>query len=89
MLRGAELIGVTRDRTFPMPDGPWPGTGALLAAVEAGDGHAGRADRRQAGADMYAAARDRLGAGRYLAVGDRLDTDVAGARRAGSTARWC
>ena len=32
---------------------------------------------------MYEAARDRLGDGRYLAVGDRLDTDVAGARRAG------
>jgi ribonucleotide monophosphatase NagD (HAD superfamily) len=32
---------------------------------------------------MYAAARDRLGTGRYLAVGDRLDIDVAGARRAG------
>ena len=28
VLRGAELIGVTRDRTFPMPDGPWPGSGA-------------------------------------------------------------
>ena len=34
VLRGAELIGVTRDPTFPMPDGPWPGTGAILAAVE-------------------------------------------------------
>ena len=32
---------------------------------------------------MYETARDRLGPGRYLAVGDRLDTDVAGARRAG------
>jgi glycerol-1-phosphatase len=32
---------------------------------------------------MYAAARDRLGEGRYLAVGDRLDIDVEGARRAG------
>ena len=32
---------------------------------------------------MYAAALDRLGSGRTLAVGDRLDVDVAGARRAG------
>ena len=32
---------------------------------------------------MYAAARDRLGPGRTLAVGDRLDIDIAGARRAG------
>ena len=40
VLRGAELIGVTRDRTFPMPDGPWPASGALLAAVEEATGRA-------------------------------------------------
>jgi HAD superfamily hydrolase (TIGR01450 family) len=83
VLRGAELIGATRDATFPMPDGPWPGTGAVLAAIEA-------ATRRTAGhvvgkpqPAMYAAARDRLGPGRMLAVGDRLDADVEGAHRAG------
>jgi ribonucleotide monophosphatase NagD (HAD superfamily) len=32
---------------------------------------------------MYEAARDRLGAVRMLAVGDLLEVDVAGARRAG------
>ena len=32
---------------------------------------------------MYATARDRLGEGRCLAVGDRLEVDVAGARHAG------
>jgi ribonucleotide monophosphatase NagD (HAD superfamily) len=32
---------------------------------------------------MYEAARDRLGPGRMLAVGDLLDIDVGGARRAG------
>src|SRR3954469_23305922 len=35
VLRGAELIGANRDATFPMPDGPWPGSGAVLAAIEA------------------------------------------------------
>jgi HAD superfamily hydrolase (TIGR01450 family) len=83
IVRGAELIGVTRDPTYPMPDGPWPGTGSILAAVETA---AGRRAARTVGKpepDMYAAARDRLGEGSYLAVGDRLDTDVAGARRAG------
>jgi ribonucleotide monophosphatase NagD (HAD superfamily) len=34
VLRGAELVGVARDPTFPMPDGPWPGSGSVLAAVE-------------------------------------------------------
>jgi HAD superfamily hydrolase (TIGR01450 family) len=83
VLRGAELIGVTRDPTFPMPDGPWPGTGALLAAVERATGRRAERTVGKPEPDMYAAARDRLGPGRYLAVGDRLDTDVAGARRAG------
>src|SRR4051794_27662050 len=35
VLRGAELIGLSRDRTFPMPDGMWPGSGAGPAAARA------------------------------------------------------
>ena len=83
VLRGAELIGATRDPTFPMPDGPWPGSGAVLAAIETATGR--RAERVVGKPEpaMYEAVRDRLGAGRCLAVGDRLDVDVAGARRAG------
>jgi HAD superfamily hydrolase (TIGR01450 family) len=83
VLRGAELIGVTRDRTFPMPDGPWPASGAILAAVEEATGRRAERTVGKPEPDMYDAARDRLGGGRYLAVGDRLDVDVAGARRAG------
>jgi HAD superfamily hydrolase (TIGR01450 family) len=83
VLRGAELIGVTRDRTFPMPDGPWPGSGAVLAAVEEATGRRAERTVGKPEPDMYATVRDRLGAGRYVAVGDRLDIDVAGARRAG------
>jgi HAD superfamily hydrolase (TIGR01450 family) len=83
LARGAELVGLARDATFPMPDGPWPGSGAVLAAVEATAGR--RADRVVGKPEppMYAAARDRLGDGRALAVGDRLDVDVLGAKRAG------
>jgi HAD superfamily hydrolase (TIGR01450 family) len=83
VLRGAELIGATRDRTFPMPDGPWPGSGAVLAAVEEATGRRAVRTIGKPEPDMYDAARDRLGNGRYLAVGDRIDIDVAGARRAG------
>jgi HAD superfamily hydrolase (TIGR01450 family) len=81
--RGAELIGATRDATFPMPDGPWPGTGAVLAAIEAATGRRAALVVGKPEPAMYEAARDRLGPGRMLAVGDRLDVDVAGARRAG------
>ncbi|MGH2949145.1 MAG: HAD-IIA family hydrolase [Solirubrobacteraceae bacterium] len=83
VLRGAELIGATRDATFPMPDGPWPGTGAVLAAIEAATGRRASLIVGKPEPAMYEAARDRLGPGRVLAVGDLLDVDVAGARRAG------
>ena len=83
VLRGAELIGVTRDRTFPMPDGPWPASGPVLAAVEEATGRRAGRTVGKPEPGMYDTARARLGAGRYLAVGDRLDIDVAGARRAG------
>jgi glycerol 3-phosphatase-2 len=84
VLRGAELIGATRDRTFPMPDGPWPGSGAVLAAVEHAAGRTADVVVGKPEPPMYEAARDRLGhPGRILAVGDLLEIDVAGARRAG------
>ena len=86
VLGGADLVGATRDATFPMPDGPWPGSGAVLAAVEA-------ATQRQAAVlvgkpepAFYAAARERLGPGRTLGVGDTLAVDIAGALAAGMDA---
>jgi glycerol-1-phosphatase len=83
VLRGAELIATNRDPSFPMPDGPWPGSGAVLAAVETAAGrHADHTVGKPETA-MYETALDRLGHGRALAVGDRLEVDVAGARAAG------
>jgi HAD superfamily hydrolase (TIGR01450 family) len=83
VLRGAALIGLTRDPTFPMPDGPWPGSGAVLAAVETACARTADEVVGKPEPGMYDTARDRLGEGRVLAVGDRLDVDVAGAQRAG------
>jgi HAD superfamily hydrolase (TIGR01450 family) len=83
VLRGAELIGLNRDPTFPMPDGPWPASGAVLAAVETAAGRPADLVVGKPEPPMYETARDRLGDGRALAVGDRVDIDVAGARRAG------
>jgi glycerol-1-phosphatase len=82
VFNGAALLGMARDATFPMPDGPWPGSGAVLAAVETATGVTamtlGKPDPQ-----LFLTALDRLGDGRALAVGDRLDSDVAGARAAG------
>ncbi len=36
--RGAALVATSRDPTMPMPGGEWPGTGAVLAAVETASG---------------------------------------------------
>ena len=81
--RGADLLATSRDPTYPMPDGPWPGTGAILAAVETASGR--RAEivgKPEPG--LFRTALDRLGGpARPLAVGDRLDTDVAAAHAAG------
>ena len=45
--RGADFLATSRDPTYPMPDGLWPGTGAVLAAVETASGREA-AHRRQA-----------------------------------------
>ena len=80
---GARLYAAGRDSTFPMPDGPWPGTGAVVAAVET----AGRAQATVVGKPepyIFAIARSQLGGCRSVAiVGDNLDADIAGGRDAG------
>ena len=80
--RGAELVATNADASYPGPDGRWPGAGALLAAVAATTG----ADPFVIGkphAPMFDAARRRTGGERPLVVGDRLDTDIEGARALG------
>jgi HAD superfamily hydrolase (TIGR01450 family) len=79
---GAALLGATRDATFPMPGGRWPGSGAILAAVEVAGGTTAETFGKPA-AGLFAAALNRLGPGRALVVGDQLDTDLAGAHAAG------
>jgi len=82
VLHGAALIAAGRDATFPMPDGPWPGTGAVLAAVEQATGAVATSVGKPE-PQLFVTALDRLGGGSALMVGDRLDADVAGARAAG------
>jgi glycerol-1-phosphatase len=82
VLNGAEVIAAGRDSTYPSPHGLWPGTGAVVAALEYATGaHAvsvGKPSR-----EIFQTALDRLGPGRALMVGDRLDADLAGAAAAG------
>jgi glycerol-1-phosphatase len=76
--RGARLIATNADRSFPAPDGLWPGAGALLAVITTTTAAAATVVGKP-GRPMFDAAVRRTGAERPLIVGDRLDTDIAGA----------
>lgn len=82
VLAGAELIAADRDRTFPQPDGLWPGSGSIVAAVEYATERTAHAVGKPA-PEIFQTALDRLGDGRTLVVGDRLDADLKGAAAAG------
>jgi glycerol 3-phosphatase-2 len=79
--RGADFLAAARDPTYPQPDGFWPGTGALLAAVEYASGRTASIVGKPE-PQLFLTALDRLGPGRTLVVGDRLDSDLAAAARA-------
>jgi HAD superfamily hydrolase (TIGR01450 family) len=82
--RGARLLATNDDATYPAPDGPLPGCGAILAAVATASG----ATATVAGKPyppMVDLVRSRLGdalPGSTL-VGDRPDTDGRMARALG------
>jgi HAD superfamily hydrolase (TIGR01457 family) len=80
--RGARLVATNADASYPAPDGLWPGAGAILSAITATTGAAptvvGKPNR-----PMFDAAIELTRAKAPLVVGDRLDTDVAGAMAMG------
>lgn len=81
--RGAAFIATNPDGSFPAPGGVrWPGAGALVAAVEATtDAKAEVVGKPNA--PIFRAALARAGGGEPLVVGDRIDTDIAGAAALG------
>lgn len=83
MRSGAILIGTARDATYPMEDGLWPGSGSILAAVEVAGGVPAAAVVGKPDPQLFLTALDRLGPGRALMVGDRIDADLGGAHAAG------
>ncbi|MGH2631141.1 MAG: HAD-IIA family hydrolase, partial [Actinomycetota bacterium] len=81
--RGAALVATNPDASFPAADGTnWPGAGALLAVVETTTGVRGEVVGKP-NPPVLLAALDRAGGGRPLVIGDRLDTDIAGASACG------
>jgi glycerol 3-phosphatase-2 len=80
--RGADFVATGRDPTYPQPDGLWPGTGAIVAALEYATGRTAAIVGKPE-PQLFLTALERLGEGRTLVVGDSLDSDVAGAAAAG------
>ncbi|SCL71750.1 Haloacid Dehalogenase Superfamily Class (subfamily) IIA/haloacid dehalogenase superfamily, subfamily IA, variant 1 with third motif having Dx(3-4)D or Dx(3-4)E [Micromonospora citrea] len=80
---GATWIATNTDRTLPSGRGPLPGNGALVAALRTALGRDPDVVVGKPEPALFATAARRAGDGRALVVGDRLDTDIEGARRAG------
>ena len=79
---GLPWVATNLDATLPTPRGAAPGNGAFVDVVRRTTG----VEPRVAGKPfrpLMDASVQRLHAERGLVVGDRLDTDLAGARRAG------
>jgi HAD superfamily hydrolase (TIGR01450 family) len=80
--RGAAWFATNTDATLPSPRGPLPGNGAMVGAVALATGTEPEVVGKP-GRALFDAAVRVAGATRPLVVGDRLDTDIAGANAAG------
>ncbi|WP_456395652.1 HAD-IIA family hydrolase [Thermococcus sp.] len=82
---GAVFIGTNPDTTYPSEEGIVPGAGSILAALRAST------DREpliigKPHEPVWEIVREKLKAGEVWVVGDRLDTDIAFAKRIGARA---
>lgn len=82
--RGARFIATNLDPTNPSEEGLVPGTGSMIVALEAASGVKATAIGKPE-PTMYQLAMEQMGARpeTTAAVGDRVDTDILGGKRAG------
>lgn len=82
--RGAKFIATNPDKTLKVESGVNPGTGSIVAAVEAGSGVAPLVIGKPEKLIMeMSLARLGLSAGDVIAVGDNVQTDIPAGARAG------
>ncbi len=81
---GARFIGTNPDSSFPSPEGLVPGAGSIIALIETASGQ-GPEIIGKPGPGMFEAALRQLGTGpgETLMIGDRINTDIAGAQALG------
>jgi len=81
---GARFVATNRDPTYPSEEGLIPGTGSMIAALEAASGVEPMAVGKPE-PHMFQLAMAEMGAKpeTTATIGDRLDTDILGGQRAG------
>ncbi len=81
---GARFVATNRDPTYPSEEGLIPGTGSMIAALEAASGVKPRAIGKPE-PTMFQLAMLQMDARleTTATIGDRLDTDILGGQRAG------
>ncbi|MBO8175026.1 MAG: HAD family hydrolase [Thermococcus sp.] len=82
---GAKFIGTNPDTTYPSEEGLLPGAGSILAALKASTDIEplviGKPNK-----PVFEVVKEKLTADKIWVVGDRLDTDIAFAKRIGAKA---
>jgi 4-nitrophenyl phosphatase len=85
LLRGARFLATNADPTYPAPQGLIPGAGAMVGAIR-GMGYEPAAIVGKPSEIAFRVAMEAAGVfdpQKCLMIGDRLDTDIAGATRLG------
>lgn len=81
---GSYFIGTNPDVTLPTPEGFVPGSGTVIGALEIASGKKAKIlGKPESGLYEIALRRLQLAPDETLAIGDRLETDIAGAQKAG------
>jgi glycerol-1-phosphatase len=81
---GAVWVATNTDLTIPTSDGLAPGNGALVNALATAVGSGPSVVAGKPFCSLFDETVDRVGSRLPLVVGDRLDTDIEGARRCGA-----
>ena len=82
LLAGARFIASNADHSYPAADGISPGAGVIMAALETATGRRAEVAGKPEAA-LFTSAAARLPTGDLLMIGDKLETDIAGAAALG------
>ncbi|MBV9454317.1 MAG: HAD-IIA family hydrolase [Rubrobacter sp.] len=87
ILGGARFVATNPDSSYPTPEGPIPGAGAVVAAIQAASNKRPAVTVGKPYPEMFDLALEEFEdkTGRIVMVGDNPSTDILGAHRVGIT----